>query len=73
MRLGMEVSLGLGEFVLYVDLAPPRKKGTVPQFSALLCKRKPRRQCTGALYVQNSPDAAALSTSFLLNHAPQQP
>jgi len=26
-----------------------------------------------ALYMQHSPIAAALSTSFLLNHAPQQP
>jgi len=33
------------------------------------------RQCIGAhaLCMQRSPTAAALSTSFLLNHAPQQP
>ena len=31
------------------------------------------RQHTGALCVQHSPTAAALSTSFLLNHAPQKP
>jgi len=34
--------------------------------------RKPRRQHTGALCVQHSPTTAALSTSFLLNHVPQQ-
>jgi len=31
------------------------------------------RQHIGALCVQHSPTAAVLSTSFLLNHAPQQP
>jgi len=31
------------------------------------------RQHTGAMCVQHSPTAAVLSTSFLLNHAPQQP
>jgi len=42
-------------------------------FSITLWKRKPQRQCTGALCVQHSPTAAALSTSFLLNHAPKRP
>jgi len=32
----------------------------------------PRRQRTGALYVQHSPTSATLSTSFILNHATQQ-
>jgi len=34
---------------------------------------KPRRQRTGALCVQQRPTAAALSTSFLLNHALNSP
>jgi len=44
--------------------------------SPLLCfcitwqNRKPRRQLAGALCVQHSPTPVALSTSFLLNHAP---
>ena len=42
-------------------------------FSITLQKRKPRRQRTGALCMQHSPTAAGLSTSFLLNHASQQP
>jgi len=42
-------------------------------FCFTLRKRKPRRQLTGALCVQHSPTAAALSTSFLLNHAPKAP
>ena len=43
-------------------------------FCITLQKRKPRRlQRTGALCVQHSPTAAALSTSFLLNHAPNSP
>ena len=36
-------------------------------------KRKPRIQRTGALCMQHSPTAAALSTSFLLNHALKRP
>ena len=41
--------------------------------SALPCERgNPRRQCTGALCVQQSPTTAVLSTSFLLNHVRQQ-
>jgi len=39
-------------------------------FSITLQKRNPRRQRTGALCVPHSPISAALSTSFLLNHAP---
>jgi len=42
-------------------------------FRITLRKRKPRRQRTGALCVQHSPTAAALSTSFLLYHAPNNP
>ena len=42
-------------------------------FSITLRKRKPRRQRTGALCVQHSPTAAALSTCFLLNHAANSP
>jgi len=42
-------------------------------FSITLQKRKPRRQRTGTLRVQHSPTAVALSTSFLLNHAPNSP
>jgi len=42
-------------------------------FDPYLWKRKPRRQRTGALCVQHSPTAATLSTSFLLNRAPQHP
>ena len=42
-------------------------------FCIILQKRKPRRQLTGALCVQHSPTAAALSTSFLLNHASLKP
>jgi len=38
-----------------------------------LRKRKPTRQRTGTMWVQHSPTAAALSTSFLLNHAPNSP
>jgi len=39
--------------------------------SALPCENgKPRRQRTAALCVQQGPTPAALSTSFLLNHAP---
>ena len=38
-----------------------------------LQKRKPRRQRTGALCVQRSPTAAALSTFFPLNHDPKSP
>jgi len=38
-------------------------------FCITLRNRKPGRQRTGALCVQHSPTAAALSTSFLLNHA----
>jgi len=38
-------------------------------FSSTLRKRKRQKQCTCALCVQHSPTAAALSTSFLLNHA----
>jgi len=38
-----------------------------------LRNNKPRRQHTGALCVQYNPTAAALSTSFLLNHAPNTP
>jgi len=34
---------------------------------------KPRRQRTGALYIPHSPTAAALSTSLLLNRAPNSP
>jgi len=41
--------------------------------SIALQNGKPRRQCTSALYVQHSPTATALSTSFLLNHAPNSP
>ena len=41
-------------------------------FSITFQKRKPRRQRTGALCMQHSSTAAALSTSFLLNHATQQ-
>jgi len=44
--------------------------------SALPCilrNRKPRRQRTGALCVQHSTAAAALSTSFLVNHAQTVP
>jgi len=36
-------------------------------------KKKPRRQRTGALCVQQSPTAAALSTFFLLNMRPNSP
>ena len=38
-----------------------------------LRKRKPRRQRSDALCMQHSPTAAALSTSFILNHAPNSP
>ena len=34
MSFGMEVELGLGDFVLDGDLAPSTKWVTVPQFSA---------------------------------------
>jgi len=37
-----------------------------------LRNRKPRRQRTGALYVQHSPTAAALSTSLSPEPRPQQ-
>ena len=33
MTLGMKVGLGPGDFVLDVDPAPPRKKGTAPSHS----------------------------------------
>ena len=43
-------------------------------FCITLQNRKPRRQCTGALCLQQSPTAAVLSTSsFLLNHATNSP
>ena len=42
-------------------------------FCITLQNRKARRQCTGAWCVQQSPTAAVLSTSFLLNHAPLVP
>ena len=40
-------------------------------FSITLQKRKPRRQRTGALCMQHSSTASALSTSFILNHVPK--
>jgi len=46
---------------------------TIYCFSITLRMRKPRRQNTGALCVQHSPTATALSISFLLNHAPNSP
>jgi len=42
----------------------------IQRISFTLRKRKPRRQCTGALCMQHSPTVAVLLTSFLLNHAP---
>jgi len=42
-------------------------------FCITLQNRKPRRLCTVVLYVQHSPTAAALLTSFLLSHAPNSP
>ena len=42
-------------------------------FCITLRNKKPRRQCTGALCVQHSLTAAALSTSFPINHAPNTP
>jgi len=42
-------------------------------FCITLQNRKPRRQHTGALCVQHSPTAVALSTSFLLNYTPNSP
>jgi len=42
-------------------------------FCITLQKRKPRRQRTGALFMQLSPTAAALSTFGLLNHVPNSP
>jgi len=42
-------------------------------FCITLRNRKPRRQRTVALCVQHSPTPAVLSTSFLLNHAPNSP
>jgi len=41
--------------------------------ASALRNRKPRRQRTGQLCAQHSPTAAALSTFFLLNHAPNSP
>jgi len=41
--------------------------------SALSCERGNPEDNTGALCMEHSPTAAALSISFLLNHAPQQP
>jgi len=38
-----------------------------------LAKGETQRQRTGALWLQNSPIAAAFSTSFLLNHIPDSP
>jgi len=42
-------------------------------FCITLRNRKPRRHRTGAMCVRRSPTAAALSTSFLLNHAANSP
>ena len=45
----------------------------IEYFCITLRNKKPRRQRTGALCRQHSPTAAALWTSFLLNHAPNSP
>ena len=43
------------------------------RFCITLQNMKPRGQRTGALCIQHSPTAAALSTSLLLNRAPNSP
>jgi len=45
----------------------------IQRISFTLRKRKPRRQCTGALCMQHSPTVAVLLTSFSWTMPPQQP
>ena len=60
------------------DTAKVKNKMMLPAspiycFCITLRNKYPRRQRTGTLCVQHSPTAAALLTSFVLNHAPILP
>jgi len=55
------------QMMLYFPTSP------VQCFCITLRNRKPTRQRTGALCMQHSPTAAALSISYILNHAPNSP